>query len=280
MIDPIFQLLFRHEKPLSQSQIYKFLGFKNTEAAFLEMPHDPRFIFQGQDKWSAAPLNTLVEDRPIRETTFVVTDIETTGSIQGADRIIDLAAIKVRNGQEIERFNQLVDPQKHISRHISQLTGISDTDLEGMPQIETIMPQFIEFASDSVFVAHNAPFDFYFIQSEIKRLGLHPLSNPIPVCTFAIAKKLLPTLKACGITGLSTHYDYHVEDRHRAMPDVVATCFFLDKFLVQLKEQGIETLYQLIQYQKESLSKEQVHKRIKRQESKRRQRKLHNRKEP
>ena len=268
MIDAIFQLLFRYEKPLSKTQIHKYLGFADLEESFLGLADDQRFVFHGRDQWATVPLKDLVTDKKLKDTTFIVTDIETTGSIQGKDRIIDLAAIKVKNGVQVERFEQLVDPQQPINRHITQLTGIKNQDVEGMPLIETVMPDFIDFVGDGVFVAHNAGFDFYFIQSEIKRLELDSLPVIVPICTFQMAKKLLPTLKACGITGLSNHFGYEFEDRHRAMPDVEATCFFLEKFLEQVQEDGVDRLHSLIQFQKEGLTKEQINKRIKRQESK------------
>lgn len=270
MIDSIFQLLFRHEAPLTQSQITKFLGLRKPAPAFEAMAEDRRFVAVEPNSWQAAPLSELLPpDQPLEEVTFVITDIETTGSIRGSDRIIDLAAIKVKNGQEVGRFEELVNPQKKISRHIVRLTGITNEDVAEAPLIEEIMPKFVEFVDGHMFVAHNAPFDFYFINAESERLGLGRLKLPLPICTFAVARRLLPELRACGVTGLSKHFNYEVDDRHRAMPDVLATQFFLDQFLKDLKEQGVETLYQLVQFQKDRLSKEQVQKRIKRQESKR-----------
>ncbi|OGH00486.1 MAG: hypothetical protein A2600_05675 [Candidatus Lambdaproteobacteria bacterium RIFOXYD1_FULL_56_27] len=271
MIDSIFQLLFRHEKPLTQNQIAKFLGLKVKEETLEQMGQDPRFCALPQEQWAATALEDLIEDLPLTETSFVITDIETTGSIRGTDRIIDLAAVKIKGDKELGRFEALVNPHRRISRHITQLTGISNQDVETAPLIEEVMPQFLEFVGDAVFVAHNAPFDFYFIQAEIKRLGLEPMKKRVPICTFAIAKKLLPELKACGVTGLSKHFGYESEDRHRAMPDVLATRYFLGEFIKELEEKGITRLHQLIQFQKDGLSREQIQKRIKRQESKRRQ---------
>ncbi|MDT8448283.1 MAG: exonuclease domain-containing protein [bacterium] len=234
------------------------------------MKGDRRFLLKEPGLWQAAPLEELLPpDRPLDEVVFVITDIETTGSLRGSDRIIDLAAIKVLKGQEIDRFEELVNPQKKISRHITRLTGIQNEDVEQAPPIEEVMPRFIDFMGDSVLVAHNAPFDFNFINAEIDRLGMPRLKLPLPVCTFAVARRLLPELRACGVTGLSHHFGYEVDDRHRAMPDVMATHFFLNRFLEDLKEREITTLYQLVNFQKEKLSKEQVLKRIKRQESKR-----------
>jgi len=273
LIDAIFQLLFRHEKPLSTTQIQKYLGPVDLEESFSQLPEDLRFVFHGRDQWATVPLADLVTDKKLLDTTFIVTDIETTGSIQGKDRIIDLAAIKVKNGKQQERFEQLVDPEQSINRHITQLTGIKNEDVAGMPTIETVMPDFMKFAGDGVFVAHNAGFDFYFIQNEIRRLGLGSLPVIVPICTFQMAKKLLPELKACGITGLSNHFNYEFEDRHRAMPDVEATCHFLDMFLETLKGEGVDRLHKLIQFQKEGLNKEQINKRIKRLEAKQKYRK-------
>ena len=268
LIDSIFQLLFRHDQPLSETQIGKFLGLKHGEPDFALLAKDRRFVQAEPQFWAATPLPKLMKDSALSEVEFVITDIETTGSIKGVDRIIDLAAIRVKGGKVLGEFDQLVNPQKHISRHIAELTGISNKDVEGAPLIEEVMPKFVEFAKDAVFVAHNAPFDFYFVNAEINRLGLTPSSAPVPVCTFAIAKKLLPQLHACGVTGLSRHFNLTMDDRHRAMPDVVATKFFLNRFIEDLQAQGVVSLFGLIQFQKDRLTRDQIQKRIKRQELK------------
>ncbi|MDX2472053.1 MAG: exonuclease domain-containing protein [SAR324 cluster bacterium] len=264
MIDTVFQLLFRYTEPLSQEKIGLTVGNpKAVEEVAESLGKDDRFIAIGDDGWQAAAMEDLLPDQNLEDVEFVVTDLETTGPAKGTDRIIDIAALKVKNGVVIDSFESLVKPHQPISRIITRLTGISDEMVVDAPDIEDVLPKFITFAHGSVFVAHNAPFDFSFLNAEIRRIGLQPCAEKVEVCTFRMAKKLLPGVRACGLAGLSEHYEYDFSDRHRAMPDVLATVHFLNIFLGLLKEDGITTLYELIEFQKEALNPNDINRKIK-----------------
>lgn len=266
MIDSVFQLLFRYEKPLTERQIGLSLGIsypKELSQLLESLRHDDRFLSLEGDQWQIAPLEELIPDQSLSEVEFVITDLETTGPKQGRDRIIDIAAQKVKGGEIIGEFESLVNPEIHIPGSIVRLTGINDEMVAGSPTIEKVLPEFLEFAKGCVFVAHNAPFDFSFINSESRRLGLNLLENKVEICTFRMARKLLPQLKACGVSGLSQHFGYELVDRHRAMPDVKATKFFLDQFLEQLTKKNVTSLYELIQFQKDVMSHSALNKKIK-----------------
>ena len=263
MIDSVFQLLFRFEKPLALKQIGQTLGNpKGVHELTSHLLGDSRFIAMENDQWRAAPLQELIEDQPLQEVEFMITDLETTGPAKGKDRIIDIAAIKLQGGAEQARFESLVNPQIPISYTIRRLTGIGDATVAQAPPIETVLPRYLEFARGAVFVAHNAQFDFSFINHEIRRLGLEPMHNRLEICTLRLARRLLPEVKACGLNGLSEHFQYEFDGRHRAMPDVLATAHFLGIFLERLAEQGVTTLHGLINFQKEVLSSHDVKKKI------------------
>lgn len=229
---------------------------------------DKRFVDCEESKWKCADLSDIVEDKPLDEVTFVVTDIETTGSIRGRDRIIEIAALKVRNGKILDRFESLVNPHKPISRQITKLTKISNATVKDSPSIESVLPEYVEYAGDGIFVAHNSMFDFCFINSELRRLNLEGLSNQTDICTYRLAKKLLPDVRARGIKGLSLHFNYPIKERHRAMPDVEATNHFLMIFLDSLKKMDIHSLHQLIEFQKDKLGRNELKKKLKKQRKK------------
>lgn len=267
MIDSVFQLLFRYEDAISEKHIAMHQGLSHlNEIEELKriLESDNRFIPCKNSHWRCVPLHQLVEDRKIEDIDFIITDIETTGSIRGKDRIIDIAAQKVRNHEVVETFESLVNPEKTISNQIVQLTNITNEDVKDSPLIEEVLPKFVAFAGEGIFVAHNSYFDFSFINSELRRLSMPLLQTKMEICTFRIAKKLLPNVRSRGVSGLAEYFNYSLIDRHRAMPDVIATKFYLDQFLDELKKQNIETLHQLINYQKEVITKKNLRRKIKR----------------
>ena len=272
MNSAVFQLLYQFEGAITEKQIRQVLNL-NSRGEIDQLRHilesDNRIVSCKDSCWTCAPLEMLVEDRPISEIEFVITDLETTGSIKGKDRIIEIAALKVKNGQVIDKFESLVNPQKKISWQIVKLTKINNETVANAPMIEEVLPQFTQFAENGIFVAHNSLFDYAFIMSELERLNLNMLNPQIEICTFRLARKLLPNVRALGISGLCIYFDYEMENRHRAMSDVLATKFFLDRFLQQLEKMDIKTLYQLLEFQKDRLTKKELIKRIKRLRKKR-----------
>jgi DNA polymerase III epsilon subunit family exonuclease len=225
---------------------------------------DNRFLPCQPNHWKCIPLAEMIQDKPIKEVDFVITDIETTGSVKGKDRIIEIAAVKLRNDQEIDRFESLVKPDKKISRQISWLTGIKNVTVEEAPPVEDVLPRYVQFMEGAIFVAHNTLFDYFFINSEIRRLGLAEFENQMEICTFRMAKKILPDVRARGVSGLAKYFNYSLEGgRHRAMPDVLATRFYFEKFTTALAQQGITSLHKLIEFQKDKITQKKINKKLK-----------------
>lgn len=271
MIDAVFQLLYQFEGVITEKQIRQALGL--TEQQEIEELHnllatDDRFIDCSNSRWKCTSLENIIENKPLEDVVFVITDIETTGSIQGKDRIIEIASIRVRNRDIIGEFESLVNPQRRISKTIKRLTNISNQTVEKSPDIIDILPAYVKFAETAIFVAHNSLFDFAFINTEIKRLRVKKLYSPVEICTFRLAKKLLSNVKARGVSGLSKYFDYPMQNRHRAMSDVMATKFFLDKFLIQLGKDNFRTLHHLIEFQRERISQKELQKRMRRRRKK------------
>ena len=268
MIDTVFRLLFRFEGLMTEKQICQVLGitkYQDFENLRNLLNSDQRFVNVSNKLWKSATLDHFLDNQSLNKTSFVITDIETTGSIRGKDRIIDIAAVKVKNGEVIGEFNSLVNPEMNITIPIRRLTGITNKMVIGSPHIETVLPKFIEFVDDGVFVAHNAAFDFNFINHEIKRLKHQSFKNPIEICSFRLAKETVPEATSHGIAALSKFFNYKMENHHRAMPDVKATLYFFNIFLKILAGRGVNDLFQLIDLQKDKLSKKKLRKKIHKQ---------------
>lgn len=184
----------------------------------------------------------------LAETTFVVVDIETTGSIPGKHAITEIGAVKVQQGRILERFESLVNPEQAIPHFIQQLTGITPDMVGRAPVIAEVMPRFQDFLGDAVFVAHHVPFDFRFLNRAAQILRGSELDNP-QLCTCRLARKLLPNLKRKGLDAVSRHFNITIPHRHRALGDAEATALILIEFLKMLEGEGIQTLAKLLNYQ-------------------------------
>ena len=120
---------------------------------------------------AAEPVQTTLEEGiPLREVTFVVVDLETTGGSPRDSRITEIGGVRVHGGETEGIFQALVDPGEPIPPYVAYLTGIDDRLVHGEPPIEAVLPAFLEFARGAVFVAHNARFDFTFVNENLGRL--------------------------------------------------------------------------------------------------------------
>ncbi|MBQ8475720.1 3'-5' exonuclease [bacterium] len=151
----------------------------------------------------------------------VVIDVETTGLDYTRERIIEFAGVKLANGKIIETFETLINPHQHIRKSSQALHGISEDDLVGAPEEEEIYPQIFEFIGDSAIVAHNAIFDFSFLNRASKRLYDKPLENNY-VDTQMMFKEVYPQIESCGLDNLVSIFQASNTQRHRAMGDAMA----------------------------------------------------------
>lgn len=119
---------------------------------------------------------------------YVVVDTETTGFDCNDDRIIEISAIKYRNGKEVDTFSELVNPQREIPGAVTRVTGIRQEDVDDKPLINEVLNRFIEFIGDDVLVAHNAPFDYKMIICECYRNDIPVIKNRI-IDTLTLAKR-------------------------------------------------------------------------------------------
>ncbi|MCR5388045.1 MAG: PolC-type DNA polymerase III [Lachnospiraceae bacterium] len=175
--------------------------------------------------------------------TYVVFDIETTGLSTLNCNIIEIGAVKVQNGAIIDRFSTFVNPKVPIPYEIELLTHITDDMVKDAPDIDTVLPQFLEFSKDAVMVAHNAGFDMSFITMEAKRQGL-PLDKTV-VDTVECARFLMPSLGKLTLDNIAKSLNVVLESHHRAVDDAECTAEIFVKFIKQLKGRNINTLDEL-----------------------------------
>jgi DNA polymerase III subunit epsilon len=185
---------------------------------------------------------TLQEGIPLHEVTFCIVDLETTGGSPADSRITEIGAVKYRGGERIGVFHTLVAPGTTIPRFITHLTGIDDAIVRDAPNLEWALPGFIEFARGCVFVAHNARFDFTFLNASLVRLDYEPLPSP-PVCTARLARRVVwPDVPNVRLHTLAQYFRTGARPAHRALPDAQACAEVFHGLLDLGKRLGILTL--------------------------------------
>lgn len=188
----------------------------------------------------------------IRDATFVVVDTETTGTNAESDRLLEVAAVKVVNGEVVDRYSELINPQQTIPRRITRLTGISTGMVFDKPTAASVLPGFVDFLADGIFVAHNLSFDLRFLNAELARIDIEPILNR-SLCTLRLARRLMPGLPSKGLTALAKFYGLQIEHRHRAFGDAEATATILERFLSQLVfEHNLDQVEDLLHFQHRS----------------------------
>ncbi len=191
----------------------------------------------------AAPIQTTLESgTPLNQVTFCVVDLETTGGSPTDCRITEVGAVKYRAGERLGSFQALVDPEVPIPPFITHLTGIDTRAVAEEPPIEEILPAFLEFFRGSVFVAHNARFDFSFLNANLVRLDYEPLPPP-PVCTARLARRVVwPDVPNVKLQTLARYFRTRSEPNHRALADAEACAEVLHGLMDLGGRLGISTL--------------------------------------
>ena len=194
----------------------------------------------------------------LRDTTFVVVDLETTGgrarSTDGrpADAITEIGAVKVRGGVVLGEFAILVDPQRSISPQIVQLTGITTAMVCNAPTIDAVLPMFLEFAgldSGAVLVAHNAGFDIGFLKAAAEHCEI-PWPRAQVLCTVRLARRVLSREEAPSVrlAALARLFAVASQPTHRALDDARATVEVLHALIERVGNQGVHTYTDLRSY--------------------------------
>ena len=177
--------------------------------------------------------------RKLADDTYVVFDVETTGLSAVYDTIIELAAVKIKNGEIIDRFESFANPHKPLSATIINLTSITDDMLQDAPEVEAVLKRFHRWTEDAIFVAHNASFDMGFLNVGYKKVGLEKATNPV-IDTLELGRLLYPELKNHRLNTLAKKLDVELTQHHRAIYDAEATGYIFLKMLHDAAEKEIE----------------------------------------
>lgn len=163
---------------------------------------------------------------------YTVVDVETTGLSAKDNRIIEIGAVKVIDGKvQKDFFHTIVNPKEEVNLFILGLTEIPREEIMNAPTIEEVLPHFLSFLEpNTIFVAHNAHFDFAFINEELKRYYWKPLKNEV-LDTIKLAKRRAPGLISYSLASLISHFKFNHKKNHRALDDAKITAQLLIKLL-------------------------------------------------
>ncbi|WP_416150913.1 PolC-type DNA polymerase III [Salipaludibacillus sp. HK11] len=176
------------------------------------------------------PIAYNAADRELKDETYVVFDVETTGLSAVYNTIIELAAVKIKDGEVIDRFEDFANPHEKLSPLIIELTGITDDMVETAPEIEDVLRRFHEWIADDILVAHNASFDMAFLNAGYQRIGYDKVSNPV-IDTLELARLLYPIFKNHRLNTLCKKFNIELVAHHRAIYDAEATAHLLWKLV-------------------------------------------------
>lgn len=183
---------------------------------------------------------------PLREVTFVVVDLETTGGSPAVCSITEFGAVKIRGGQVLGEFQTLVRPDHSIPPFIAVLTGITDSMVVGAPHLGEVMPAFLEFARGCVLVAHNAPFDIGFLKAAARKLEIpwpgFPVIDTVRMARGVVTRDESPNHK---LSSLARVFRADTTPTHRALDDARATVDVLHGLLDRLGSIGVQSLEEL-----------------------------------
>ena len=171
---------------------------------------------------------------------YVSFDLETTGLSNLTDKIIEIGAVRMKNGQEIERFQTFVNPGQPLRKEIVDLTGITDAMLKDAPELTDIFPKFLEFVGDRVLVAHNADFDTGFIRQACKQLGYEYTYTSVD--TLVLSQNLMPQLNRHKLNLVADALSLPEFSHHRAADDALTCGLVMARHAETLRQMQVHTL--------------------------------------
>lgn len=190
--------------------------------------------------------------------TYVVFDFETTGfNAGGADSIIEIGAVKIRNGEILEKYDELINPGRPLPQKIVDVTNITDDMLAGKDNEENAVKRFIDWFGDCPMVAHNAKFDVSFLEMAYKKYNLGTFKNPV-IDTLELSRTMDNTYARHSLSALVKRYEVPWDEsaHHRGDYDAEGTALVFHKMLKKLSNRNIETMDQLDTL----VSKDEIHK--------------------
>ncbi len=200
-------------------------------------------VIQGVECYLVDDLRPIVvnsKDQSLKDSTYVVFDIETTGFSPVRNRIIEIGAVKVQNGKIIERFSEFINPEVPIPYRITQLTSITDEMVMKAETAKTILPKFVEFCKDAVLVGHNVSFDISFINQYCLELDIP--ADFTTVDTLGLSRAFFPLQAKHTLDAVAKTLNIVLGHHHRAVDDAECTAEIFLKFQPMLEEKQMENL--------------------------------------
>lgn len=196
------------------------------------------------------------KDMSIEDATYVSFDLETTGFSVIHDGITEFGAVKIKNGEVIDRLQSFIHPGKSIGTRVSQLTSITNEMVADAPSIKEFLPKILEFFEDSILVAHNAKFDIGFLNESLKRLGQEPIQNPV-IDSLALARAIMKPMKSYRLGNVCRVYRVNYDDEvaHRADYDAEVLGSVFTTMLHSIMQNGHYNLLDLNKLQKDDAYK-------------------------
>ncbi|MBC3191281.1 DEDD exonuclease domain-containing protein [Pseudonocardia sp. C8] len=184
---------------------------------------------------------------PLRDVTFCVLDLETTGGSHRTDAITEVGAVSVRGGERVGELATLVDPGTRVPVDVTRLTGITNAMLAGAPPLGAVLPAVLDRLRGAVLVAHNAPFDTGFLRAACERHE-RPWPSPPVLCTARLARAVLPRTEVPSVRlgALAAHFGCATTPDHRALTDARATVEVLHHLLERIGNLGVQSLEELL----------------------------------
>jgi DNA polymerase III subunit epsilon len=232
------------ESPMSPQEFNKFLEksdrfFDSVELEKQLLLHNGLPLLINDDFISLKTLLTKIEDQ-----TFCIVDIETSAGNPKRGQIIEIGALKLKNGQIIEKYESLVNTYD-IPKNIQELTGITPEMTHSAPSIQNVLEEFKVFLEDDIFVAHDINFDYKFISDSMKKYDLGELYNR-KLCTINLSQKLI-RIERYGLKYLKEHLEIDEGEHHRAFSDAYCTAIIFLECLKRLPKH-IKTSEELIEF--------------------------------
>ena len=182
------------------------------------------------------------DDRPLTDD-IVVVDFETTGLNPRKCRIMEIGAVRIRNGQVVEEYSRFVNPMEPIPQEVSELTHITDAMVADASPAEVEIPKLLEFIGGAAFAAHNAKFDYSFLTEECNRLGIE-IHMPV-IDTLEFSRRMYPGLKSHRLGAVCKSLGISLKNAHRAVHDARATAHMLNRMLDTAREKGVTRLNEI-----------------------------------
>lgn len=176
------------------------------------------------------PAPMTYEDRE-----FVIFDVETTGLSSVYDTIIEIGAVKMKNGEVLERFDKFINPHHPLSEQTINLTSITDEMVSAADDEDVVIKQFQDFYGDRPLCGHNVQFDVGFVNAALRRAGLSEITQPV-VDTLEVSRLLHPEQNRHTLDSLAKKYNVSLEHHHRANQDAEATGYLMYKLLDAFKK--------------------------------------------